>query len=281
MHCQNSKRTNWQKLPTGKFVEVVSNEIADSIHAPSQADGNDMLTGDVNYYQEFISTNSEENTSIKFNLSNEDVIQRLKRLELKEDLNRNEQLKLTARLENAELQLEEQLGYITFLEKEVSRLDQYGRRENIEIIGIPSRIPDRYLESEVINILKKIGLKHINSYSIVGCHRIGKPNLSGCRNTIVRFLHRKDAINCLSKKKYLYLCRDLGYDSLSIMENLCPSYKSIYEDLKELKRIGSISKFWTFNGSIKYKKNDNEDELPTKVLHQSELDDFFYNEGVP
>ena len=187
---------------------------------------------------------------------------------------------MSTSLKRAERNIKDQSDYIIFLESELSRLDQYGRRENIEIIGIPSRISDNYLESEVLNILRKIGLYHVTSYSIVGCHRIGKADKNGSRSTIVRFLHRKDAINCLRKKKYLYVCKSLGYENLEIVENLCPSYKSILEDMDQLKKHGSISKYWTTNGSIKYKVTESEHEIPIKDLHQSELNDFFQSEGV-
>ena len=110
---------------------------------------------------------------------------------------------MSTSLRRAELNIKDQSEYITFLESELSRLDQYGRRENLEIIGIPSRITDNYLESEVLHILRKIGVHHLTSYSIVGCHRIGKPDKNGSRNTIVRFLHRKDVTNCMRKKIYL------------------------------------------------------------------------------
>ena len=65
------------------------------------------------------------------------------------------------------------------------------------------------------------------------------------------------------------------------MENLCPSYQSIFEDLKELKRLGHISHCWTFNGTVRYKKTINEEEKPIKVLHESDLNEFFYDEGDP
>ena len=168
------------------------------------------------------------------------------------------------RLAMAEERLDEQLDYITFLEQELSRLDQYGRRENVEILGIPARVSDQNLETEVIKILHKIGLSHIVSYSIVGCHRIGKKDRFGSRSTIVRFLHRKDSSACIQRRKLLNRCTEIGYTNLTIVENLCPSYKSIYEDLKVLKDAGKIASFWSTNGILKYKKSDSMAEKPKK-----------------
>ena len=39
------------------------------------------------------------------------------------------------------------------LEKDLSRLDHYGRRQNVEIAGIPNSVTDKVLEKEVIKIL--------------------------------------------------------------------------------------------------------------------------------
>ena len=60
---------------------------------------------------------------------------------------------------------------LTAIAKELSRLDQYVRRENIEILNIPKTVVDDKLEETVINIFKNLGLG-IDSFSIVGCHRI-------------------------------------------------------------------------------------------------------------
>ena len=127
----------------------------------------------------------------------------------------------------------------------------------------------------MLKILKEIGLDHIEHYGIVACHRVGKMDVHGRRNTIVRFLNRKDAIQALKCKRNLFRCKEYGYSQLQIVENLCPSYKSIYEEMKDLKDIGAIGKVWTFNGIINYKLVDNEHEQKRKILHESEMDSLF------
>ena len=154
-------------------------------------------------------------------------------------LNTNLQ-KLQTRVSKFEKLLDDHSECIFSLEQNVSRLDQYGRRENIEIAGIPEFISDKELESKVLLILKKIGLMHIRHYDIVACHRLGKKRRSECRNTIVRFVNRKDALSCLKLGNRLGLCSELGFNNLRILENLCPSYRSIFEQLTELKENGKI-----------------------------------------
>ena len=211
------------------------------------------------------------------NTQNE-ILERLKNIESSYTNIYKEHSKMCLSIKKAHKQIDKQMGYITFLEQEVSRLDQYGRRENVEILGIPAKIQDDNLESEVIKILHKIGLTHITHYSIVGCHRIGNKDKYGSRSTIVRFLHRKDATSCLKNKKLLNQCRDLGFYYLTIVENLCPSYRSIFEDLEELKYKGLITQYWINNGKIKYKKTANKEEKPIQVLHDSDLDMFYYDD---
>ena len=144
--------------------------------------------------------------------------------------------RLKAKQIMSDSRIEENLDYIYFLEREVARLDQYGRRENVELIGIPNTIKDGELESNVIRILHQIGLTHIQHYNIAACHRLRTKDRFGNYNTIVRFINRKDSISCFKNRKNLHLCRELGLYHIFITENLCPSNRSIFDYLSVLKK---------------------------------------------
>ena len=58
--------------------------------------------------------------------------------------------------------------------KGLNKLDQYNRRENIEIDGIPDSVRNDELEAVVINILRRIGVHHLEEWEIVACHRLLK-----------------------------------------------------------------------------------------------------------
>ena len=118
---------------------------------------------------------------------------------------------LQKKVNNNKKEFEYQQEYIYALEIDINRLNQYGRRQNIEISGIPSTVRDEDLENEVLKILNTMGLNNLDHYGIVGCHRIGKRDRQGNRNAIVRFLHRKDAIFILKNKRNARLCNELGY----------------------------------------------------------------------
>ena len=47
------------------------------------------------------------------------------------------------------------------LKSELSSLEQYGRRNNIEITGIPDNVPDQILEEKVVDILNEISVDGI------------------------------------------------------------------------------------------------------------------------
>ena len=182
-------------------------------------------------------------------------------------------------LQDALENLDDQYEYVDYLEKRVNHLDQYGRRENVEIAGIPGHVTNANLETEVLKILAKIGLTNIQGYDIVACHRLRTKDEYGNKNTIVRFVNRKDAILTLKSRRNLYRCRELGYTNLSIFENLCPVFRSIHENLKVEEDKGKIAKMWTYNGIINYKLTDFEKETPKKIHTQRDFDELMNKFG--
>ena len=81
-------------------------------------------------------------------------------------------------------------------EKSFNRLDQYNRRNNFKIQGIPSTVGYEVLEDKLIEIFECINILLAKS-DIEDCHRMGKSNP---KNTIVRFVNRKNCYAALSKK---------------------------------------------------------------------------------
>ena len=213
--------------------------------------------------------------------SNDDVImQKFSLMEGKIKSLNSELIKVKSRVRDLEYTMDEQVDNIYVLEKQLNRLDQYGRRQNIELTGIPNEVNDRDLETEVLKILRAIGLVHIDHFSIVGCHRVASKDRFGRRNTIIRFLNRKDAILCLKSKRNLFQCKSLGYSNIYIIENLCPANKSIYDQLSHLKEEGIIKKIWTYNGIVNYKRTENEHEKPIKIFHEYDIDNIYNDIGI-
>ena len=78
----------------------------------------------------------------------------------------------------------------------LNKLDQYNRRNNIEIQEILSSVSDDALENKVIDIFICLNIT-VQNNNIAGCDRLGKFNP---QNTIVRFNNRKFCYEALEKK---------------------------------------------------------------------------------
>ena len=74
----------------------------------------------------------------------------------------------TVIMKNVNRKLEEKIVY---LEKNQAKGEQYSHRNNIEISGIPNRIPDEDLENTIISICKDSGVE-LDPKDIEGCHRL-------------------------------------------------------------------------------------------------------------
>ena len=86
-------------------------------------------------------------------------------------------------------------------------MEQYGRRNNLEITGIPDDVSDENLEEKVIQVLSEIQV-NVSSSDIEACHRIGKSkNSSKKKKKIVRLINRKHAKKALFNRKFVsYFC---------------------------------------------------------------------------
>ena len=87
------------------------------------------------------------------------------------------------------------------LESEHNSLEQYGRRNNIEITGIPDSVPDQNLEEKVVDILNEI-IVNVSPKDTEACHRVGVSKNSS-KKTIVGFINRKHAKKALLSRKNL------------------------------------------------------------------------------
>ena len=90
------------------------------------------------------------------------------------------------------------------LETSFAELEQYGRHNNIEVVGLPNSINDKDLESKVVEIFKEIDVD-VRPNEIEACHRLGRVNSNSSlpRRTIVRFVNRKTCDRAMSNKKKL------------------------------------------------------------------------------
>ena len=158
------------------------------------------------------------------------------------------------------------------IEVSISGVDQYSRRSNIELCGVPERIRQRDIEEYVLGVLASLDI-HILSYDLVAVHRVGRLSRGKNRNVIVRFVNRKNAYLFLRKSKDLKKSTNTEYKSLYVIENLCPTNKKIFNFLYKVKKLAKIKSVWTYNGSVFYKFLDSDDDFAERADH---LDDVSY-----
>ena len=60
-------------------------------------------------------------------------------------------------------------------ESSVNALEQYSRRNNVVVSGIPGHVSERDLEETVISVLSDIEV-NVSANDAEACHRIGKPD---------------------------------------------------------------------------------------------------------
>ena len=102
-----------------------------------------------------------------------------------------------------------------------NNVDQYSRRNNVEIAGIPQPISDSQLEEKVVHILKEIDV-NITLNEIEACHRLGKKK----KNVIAQVIDRKHPLQALRNMEKL---KSIDKNAIGILnanlfisENLTP-----------------------------------------------------------
>ena len=157
---------------------------------------------------------------------------------------------------------------VTELEKQQAKMEQYSRRNDVEISGISNEVSDENLEKKVIDICKESGID-LNPYDIEACHRLpsGRVNTSNSKRVIVKFVNRKHSEAMLRLKKSIN-SRSNVYKTNS----LCPYYCFLWGKCKDLQRKGSINQVFCLGAVVTTKVREN--GPPIKIFHESNL--LFY-----
>ena len=107
---------------------------------------------------------------------------------------------------------------IVNLEKQLSKSEQYNRRNNAEISEISNELSDQSLEETVI--LKDSGIE-VNLLDIQDCHRVplGRNATNTNKRVMVKFVNRKHSEAMLQREK------DINKKStVFVNRSLCPYY---------------------------------------------------------
>ena len=86
------------------------------------------------------------------------------------------------------------------LDQKSNNLDQYNRRNNLEIQGTPVNVTEDELKGKVTDIFSSLGIE-VKGADIEDCHMLGYTNP---KNTTVQFVNRKFCYQALDKKMELH-----------------------------------------------------------------------------
>ena len=167
------------------------------------------------------------------------------------------------KLQNKVKKLEDQL---LMLDQRSNNLDQYNRRNNLEIQGIPDNVTDDdEIEGKVIEIFSCLGIE-VEGADIEDCHRLGYANP---KNKIVRFVNRKFCYQDLDKKMELHKLNSkrVGFNpvkTLYFSENLTSLDQLLAWKCRELNRASIIHSTWSALGVIRRRRTANERALSIK-----------------
>ena len=140
---------------------------------------------------------------------------------------------------------------IISIESKSNSVEQYGRRNNMEINGIPNSISDDNLESTVTNVFSKATNIHVTADDIEACHRIGKSKKHSMK-TIVHFINRKHCKCALvnRKKQKSFNSESIGLPMLNYILIKLQQNITIHWVGRKLKRAGLINSNYTLNGTV-------------------------------
>lgn len=152
---------------------------------------------------------------------------------------------------------------------ELNNLQQYSRRECIEINGVPPT-DDENTEEIVIHICKEIGVT-VEKSDVVACHRV--KTSKGDPYIITKFLNRKTKENVMRNRKNLKhkTVERLGFpaeenkkqNKVFINESLTPRNKNLFRLVRLKADEMKWEFYWTKNGTVYAKKNEN--TAPAKI----------------
>ena len=167
---------------------------------------------------------------------------------------------------------------VVSLESSVNQVEQYGRRNNIVISGIPDDVADD-LEDAVTSIMEDVDVI-VQNGDIEVCHRIGKSDQkTSSKKTIVRFINRKYCKKALvNRKKLININSEMKYNfsrnnKIFINENLTRENESIAFCGRKLKRNSKIHSCFTRDGIVFINKTEKSKAF--KVHHMNALYDAF------
>jgi hypothetical protein len=158
----------------------------------------------------------------------------------------SENAKLKARLRETELKHDE--------------LEQYGRRNTVEVHGIP-QIEHEHIPDHIINIGKVLNV-NLEYSSIDACHRLPKRKNQPTAAIVVRFVRRTDADALLTNRR---ACKNLqtnhinvqGNSTIYVNQSLTAKRRKVFAQARQILGDNGVRRLWIDRvGRVKVRSED-------------------------
>lgn len=196
----------------------------------------------------------ETKNSIKFiSEQYDEILGRLKTIE-------EEKKELIKENESLREELTATTTALNRLKEDHNNLEQYSRRDCLEIRGIPISEDENTNES-VVKLANKIGVK-MAYQDISTCHRLPRrSDPQALPAIIVKFVRRdmRDQLYRARKRLRNMTSKDLGYrnnNRVYINESLTQSNKNLLSKCLKLKRDSKFKFLWTISGKIMLRQRE-------------------------
>ena len=145
---------------------------------------------------------------------------------------------------------------------EIHRLEQYTRKENVRIAGLPESDGENTTEL-IVNMAKAIGVE-ISTADISVSHRLPQRNTQRPRPIIAKFVRREKKTEVMKAKKNLKSKQE--YKGVYIDDDLTQMRGKI---MKALREDSNIKRCWSIDGKIFCRVLEKGNEI-TKVVDSPE-----------
>jgi len=185
----------------------------------------------------------------------------------------NNRLKVKMAALKSELDIAKNTSFL--LEKRCISLEQYSRRECLEVRGVPDAIQQDGLLEYLNPIFKEINCEITDPKDIQAIHRLRNRT----NDVIIKFTHRDQRNALLTSRKNL---KELDMEKLGIDENtklfinesLSRYSKHLVGIANVLKKRKLIDSFWTINGNVRMKYHENDANFDI-ITHVNDFIDRF------
>jgi hypothetical protein len=168
---------------------------------------------------------------------------------------------------------------ISVLSKRLSELEQYSRKNTLEIFGVPEKPNENSssLKKTVIDIGSALGVP-LEEEAIDACHRIPAGNRPGT-GIIVKFVRREDPDRLLARRKVKrdfstrHVTGHTDDNPIYINLSLSKERRQLFAKARKLKTQFNYKYVWTDrNGRVRVRRDDDRNSKVCIIEDESDLD---------